>query len=167
MGTETKIEWCDKTRRLLVNPMTGKPGPAPMPARDGDKQQARQRINVEVRTGYRPHPNSLPCVDCGHVWSNGERRHEYDHHKGYAAEHHHDVVPVCTLCHAKRDSKRKAQTHCKHGHEYTTENTYIKTNGTRACRTCMRKWDKERGPRPEHWKAVNARRKEKNYGKKY
>lgn len=36
-----------------VNPITGKPGPAPMKPRNGDKKQARQRINVEVRTGYR------------------------------------------------------------------------------------------------------------------
>jgi hypothetical protein len=23
-----------------------------------------------------PDPSSLPCVDCGHVWFEGERRHE-------------------------------------------------------------------------------------------
>lgn len=85
-----------------VNPITGRPGPAPAPPRDGDKKQARQRINVEVRTGRRPHPNSLPCADCGHAWSEGERRHEYDHHLGYAAEHHHSVESVCTTCHARR-----------------------------------------------------------------
>jgi len=25
----------------------------------------------------RPDPRSLPCVDCGHVWFEGERRHDY------------------------------------------------------------------------------------------
>ncbi len=89
-----------------INPATGRPGPAPKPPRDGDKRQARQRINVEVRTGRRPHPNKLPCVDCGHVWEPGQRRHEYDHHKGYAAAHHLDVEPVCTVCHHHRDDKR-------------------------------------------------------------
>lgn len=54
--------------------------------------------------GRRPHPNTMPCNDCGHVWSEGERRHEYDHHLGYAAEHHYDVEVVCTMCHAQRDS---------------------------------------------------------------
>lgn len=29
-------------------------------------------------------------------------------------------------------------THCKHGHEFTPENTYIKPNGARACRACLR-----------------------------
>lgn len=89
-----------------LNPATGRPGPAPSPPRDGDRLQARQRINVEVRTGRRPHPNTLACVDCGHVWTEGERRHEYDHHKGYAAKHHYEVEPVCTLCHRRRVSER-------------------------------------------------------------
>lgn len=89
-----------------VNPTTGRPGPSPKPPVDGDRKQARQRINVEVRTGRRPHPNALPCADCGHVWSHGDRRHEYDHHKGYAAEHHYDVEAVCTTCHAQRSYRR-------------------------------------------------------------
>lgn len=89
-----------------VNPVTGRPGPAPKPPRDGDREQARQRINVEVRTGRRPRPNSLPCADCGHVWTRGERRHEYDHHKGYAPEHHYDVEAVCTNCHHAREAAR-------------------------------------------------------------
>ncbi len=96
-----------------VNPVTEKPGPAPMEPRTGDRKQARQRINVEVRTGYRPHPNGLPCADCGHTWKPGERRHEYDHYLGYSADHHYDVEPVCTTCHAKR---RHDVPTCKYGH---------------------------------------------------
>ena len=70
--------------------------------RAGDKKQARRTANHLVETGVLPHPNTLPCVDCGHVWKEGERRHEYDHHKGYSLEHHEDVEPVCTSCHHKR-----------------------------------------------------------------
>jgi hypothetical protein len=98
MGESTKIAWTDSTLR--------RPGPAPAPARDGDRLQARQRVNVEVRRGWRPHPNDLPCVDCGHEWAPGQRRHEYDHHLGYAAEHHLDVEPVCTVCHRRRCTER-------------------------------------------------------------
>ena len=29
-------------------------------------------------------------------------------------------------------------THCKHGHEFDDENTYIKPNGNRACKICKR-----------------------------
>lgn len=137
-----------------------KPGPKPMPPRDGDKQQARQRINVEVRTGYRPHPNTLPCADCGHIWRAGERRHEYDHHKGYAPEHHYDVEPVCTLCHANRDSARKAQTHCIHGHEFTPENT-IRYKTGRQCRTCTQAYDRSRRD-AKFWRDYRAKRKMKN-----
>lgn len=142
-----------------VNPQTGRPGPAPRRARDGDAVQARQRINVEVRTGRRPHPNTLACVDCGHVWSEGERRHEYDHHLGYAAQHHLDVEPVCTSCHAKRDSAKIAQTHCVHGHEFSFENTIIKSNGARQCRQCRKAFDQKRKRPPGYWQSVNARRR--------
>lgn len=135
-------------------------GPMPLPPRDGDKAQARQRINVEVRTGRRPHPNTFPCTDCGHVHGPGERRHEYDHHMGYAAENHGDVQSVCTLCHAKRDSARAAQTHCIRGHEFTPDNTQVYSNGTRHCKACMKEREKSRGPRGSvFWKKINAKRR--------
>lgn len=34
--------------------------------------------------------------------------------------------------------QRAAQTHCKWGHEFTPENTYVQPNGTRACKACRR-----------------------------
>ncbi len=34
-----------------------------------------------------------------------------------------------------------SKTHCKNGHEFTKENTYIRPNGSRECRTCMRDRD--------------------------
>ncbi len=154
MAENSKIEWTDR-----VNPLTGKPGPAPKRALDGDRKQARHRVNVEVRTGYRPHPNTLPCVDCGHVWSEGERRHEYDHYKGYAAENHLTVEPVCTLCHAQRDSLKVRQTHCIHGHEFTPENTIIKTSGTRQCRECRRASDRHRARGASYWREYRASRR--------
>lgn len=77
-----------------------------VPARDGDAAQARRRVNHLVDVGLLPPPNTLPCTDCSHVWSDGERRHEYDHHLGYAAEHHEDVEPVCTTCHHRRGDER-------------------------------------------------------------
>lgn len=148
-----------------VNRLSGRPGPAPKQPRAGDRMQARQRVNVEVRTGRRPHPNTLPCSDCGHTWRKGERRHEYDHHLGYEPEHHLDVEPVCTTCHAARDNARKAQTHCVHGHEFTAENTYIARNGTRHCRACSKEHERQRGPRGSaYWRAVNTRRKESRGG---
>lgn len=79
-----------------------------VPARHGDQQQARRRVNYLVDVGVLPDPNAVPCVDCGHVWAVGERRHEYDHHLGYTAEHHEDVEPVCTTCHHRREDERRA-----------------------------------------------------------
>lgn len=137
MGENSAIEW-------TVCPPRGRSGPAPNPPRDGDAKQARQRVNVMVRNGLFPHPNTRPCAGCGHVWTEGERRHEYDHYRGYAAEHHHDVEVVCTSCHHDRDNRRSQQTHCVHGHEFTPENTGRKPNGTRFCRECRRAYDRGR-----------------------
>lgn len=81
-------------------------GPARIARRDGDRKQARSRINHDVRQGIRPNPNTLKCKDCGHLGD--DRRHEYDHFNGYAAQHHGDVEPVCTKCHSKRERARKA-----------------------------------------------------------
>lgn len=159
MSANTKIEWADHTVR------PARSGPKPMPPRDGDKVQARQRINVEVRTGRRAHPNSLPCKDCGHVHTPGGRRHEYDHYLGYEAAHHSAVEPVCTLCHVKRDSKRVAQTRCIHGHEFNKANTYLATNGTRHCKACMKVSEKSRGPRgSDYWAKVNLKRRGVSHG---
>jgi hypothetical protein len=74
--------------------------------RDGDKKQARARVNHRVDVGMIPDPNDLPCTDCGHVYKTGERRHEYDHHCGYGSAHQLDVQPVCTRCHRKREKLR-------------------------------------------------------------
>jgi hypothetical protein len=32
---------------------------------------------------------------------------------------------------------KRAQTHCKRGHEFTPQNTYVTTKGGRVCRICM------------------------------
>lgn len=146
MSETTNIAWA-----------RSKHGPAPKPPRDGDKEQARQRINVLVRTGRLAHPNTIPCADCGHIWKPGQRRHEYDHYLGYAAEHHYDVQSVCTACHAKRDGAKARQTHCIRGHEFTPENTGRKPNGTRFCRECRRAHDRGRRD-AEFWRNYRAKR---------
>lgn len=148
--------------RYGVNPETGRPGPTPKPGRDGDRQQARQRVNVEVRTGRLAHPNTLACVDCGHLWAEGERRHEYDHHLGYSAEHQYDVEPVCSRCHHARDSAKGKQTHCVNGHEFSAENTGRKPNGTRFCRECRRAHDRRRGRGADYWRAYRQARSRAN-----
>ncbi len=137
-----------------------RPGPDPAPPRDGDKVQARQRVNQMVKTGILPRPNDLPCKDCAHEWKIGDKRHEYDHFKGYAAEHHLDVEPVCSPCHAKRDSKKKAQTHCFKGHEFTPGNTFTAKNGTRKCRECRKAYDRNRRDAAwwRNWRSIREKR---------
>ena len=78
-----------------------------VPARDGDKKQARSRVNYFISVGLLPPPNSLPCTDCGHVYERGGKRHEYDHHLGYDAIHHESVEVVCSACHHQRERQRE------------------------------------------------------------
>lgn len=137
-----------------VNPATGRPGPAPKPARNDDRKQARQRINAEVRTGSRAHPNALPCVDCGHVWVDGERRHEYDHYLGYSPGHHQDVEPVCTTCHAVRTFASG----CRRGHPCTVESVLVRADGRRTCRVCRRERERKRRD-AAYWRVIRANRR--------
>lgn len=144
-----------KKRYVPVPPDEIQFGPAPIPPRDGDKQQARQRINVEVRSGRRPRASALPCTDCGHIGN--DRRHEYDHYLGYSAAHHYDVQPVCSRCHHLRDDKRMKQTHCIRGHEFTPENTVRNGDMTRGCRECRRGYDKNRRD-AAYWREYRRRK---------
>lgn len=93
------------TYKPVPRDMRRTPGPQRIPRRDGDKKQARSRINHDVQRGARPSPNELPCFDCGHVGT--DRRHEYDHFLGYAAERHYDVQAVCSSCHHRRERDRR------------------------------------------------------------
>jgi hypothetical protein len=37
-------------------------------------------------------------------------------------------------------ANRRTKTHCKHGHEFTPENTYVQRTGGRSCRMCSRRY---------------------------
>lgn len=49
-----------------------------------------------------------------------------------------------------------AKTHCKRGHEFTPENTFMGEHGERNCRTCMRdqrrRWARERYDTDPEWR---------------
>lgn len=74
---------------------------------DPQKQRARNAVKHEIVMGRLRPAKEFSCTDCGHEWSAGERRHEYDHHLGYDDAHLLDVQPVCTTCHAKREMARR------------------------------------------------------------
>jgi hypothetical protein len=51
-----------------------------------------------------------------------------------------DLEPVTHLENVRRGvgNQNLNKTHCKHGHEFTEVNTYIRPEGKRNCRTCQR-----------------------------
>lgn len=73
--------------------------------------------------------------------------------------HPDHVEPVTRAENLKRSDValgiRTEATHCVNGHEFTPENTYIRTSGRRACRECKRAYDR----RVYHANLELARRK--------
>jgi hypothetical protein len=88
--------------RYVPRPRISKKGSRFAPVRDGDKFQARARVNHLVDIGLLPDPDTLPCADCG----DRKKRHTYDHYLGYAAAHQEHVEPTCYKCHDKRSRQR-------------------------------------------------------------
>jgi hypothetical protein len=92
----------------------------------GGKRKMAHRAVYEDRVGEIPeglHLDHLcrnpPCVNPDHLepvssWENVKRG--------------NSSPPV----------ENAAKTHCVHGHEFTPENTYVRPNGSRSCRTCLR-----------------------------
>lgn len=74
--------------------------------RDGDKRQARRRVNYLVEKGLIPHPDALPCMDCADSVFTDRLRHEYDHARGYDGDNQLYVEPVCSRCHHAREEAR-------------------------------------------------------------
>lgn len=50
---------------------------------------------------------------------------------------HMEAVPQRVNCQRGERAGHRS-THCKHGHEYTPENTYTNPQGARICRTCIK-----------------------------
>lgn len=77
------------------------------PTRNGDKKQARRRINYLVEQGRIPHPDDVPCMDCCDMVFSVDHRHEYDHARGYDGENQLYVEAVCSKCHHAREEARR------------------------------------------------------------
>lgn len=100
---------CLASRRVVSRkPQTGRSGRIGWlkPTRDGDKLQARRRVNYLVEQGRIPHPDDVPCMDCGDVIFANNYRHEYDHAKGYDGDNQLYVEAVCSRCHHSREDDR-------------------------------------------------------------
>jgi len=87
---------------------------------------------VAIHIWVRKHlPMPFHCEICRKKRSQVSRL-EWANKTGKYLRVRNDWLVLCPPCHRIFDAK----THCKHGHEYTPENTYRNCRGHRECRTC-------------------------------
>lgn len=64
----------------------------------------------------------------------------------------------CSTCRPRRGKGQLIKTHCKHGHEFTPENTYLDPAGKgRACQPCRLRRTRESNERRRHSRAAVTR----------
>lgn len=102
-----------------------------------------RRENLEVVT---------PGENLAHSW--GRRKPETCRVCGGNEWGQNGTTRRCAICHRAREEARlrakgfgprKPKTECKHGHEYTPENTYVNPKGYRECRACIAARTRARG----------------------
>ena len=114
-------------------------------------------IWIGARGGTKRHPYGVYAGTSAHRWAYGHFVEEVpedmvvDHLCGNKLCCNPDHLEVVTqrenLLRSPKtlNAKNAAKTHCKNGHEFTTENTYVsKTNGQRVCRECKKLWAREK-----------------------
>lgn len=84
------------------------------------KTAARSVVAIAVRTGRLPRAGDLLCRHCG------KQAEQYHHFKGYAPEHHFDIIPLCQPCHRAAEPARPLVG--------STASTGSSSSGTSRCR---------------------------------
>lgn len=124
---------CQYLRRgRLLKPFTA-PGNYPhVNLRAGDRHRAA-RVHVLVLEAFvGPRPDGwVACHNDGDHENNRLSNLRWDTY----SSNNFDLVKHGTHWHARKK-------HCKHGHEFTPENTIIRSNGGRKCRQCQREANK-------------------------
>jgi NUMOD4 motif len=105
-----------------------------------DGHRIDPRVNRLVAEHFIPNPQKLSVV----AWINGN----------------HADNRVENLCWVM--GGRKPQRSCKRGHEFTPENTVVRSDGTRACKRCKKLWQ---DAHPDKVKASQKKHRRLHYDK--
>lgn len=75
------------------------------------------------------HGKASMCDECG---TKNASRYEWSNISGEYKRDRSDYRQLCPSCHRKIDQGN----YCRKGHEYTPENTYVRKEGWRVCKSC-------------------------------
>jgi len=100
--------------------------------------RAAHRVSYEIYRGPIPEGFHIHhacgqklCVNPLHLEAISPREHVLERHP-------ETIAPAISAARAERRRQQRALTHCVNGHEFTRENTYVRKEGWRMCRACMR-----------------------------
>lgn len=80
------------------------------------------------------------CIEPTHLEAVSPRDHVLE-------KHAETIAPAISAAIAESARLRREQTHCVRGHEFTPENTWIRKEGFRQCRACLRERQRARRAR--------------------
>lgn len=83
------------------------------------------------------------CIASDHLEAVSPREHVLGRHPEIIQPAHEAAV-------AATAAKNRAKTHCVNGHELTPENTWVRKEGWRQCRVCLRERQRARRARLAH-----------------
>lgn len=105
----------------------------------GGKEYRPHRLSYELYFGTVPDVIDHNC----HTLSECKENSKCVHRRCIEPTHLDSVTVSENIARGNTGIHKKSQTHCKHGHEFTLENTITRKNGTRKCRECARRIDRE------------------------
>jgi hypothetical protein len=129
----TKAERSNRTKKLWTDPKFREKALTPLQEALTDPIIRAKALVFMKETKAKPEVKQRSSNITKIMWESSEYR---DRHTKFWGDSNFRNRCQSGLVHGA--SLNKEKTHCKNGHEYTKENTYVNIRGSRECRICLR-----------------------------